>query len=301
MKGATLELPLTEVACPLCGARERRQKFAAPPFGVWSCAECELVYVSPRVTDAALLQGVYDHEYWHSAAPRERGYRDYAGDDALHLATFRRRLRALRRHLPARGNALDVGCASGCFLEVLAQEGWEVHGVEPSSTVRELTRRRLGPERVSAGSWEQLPDDGRRYDLISFWDVLEHLPDPVRALEQATERLAPGGRVCILTQNVASPWARLLGSRWQHYKHAEHLTHFSPATLERALGAAGLCTLAMGPRHAGKLVRLDFVVERAARISPWLARALSPLLRLGNPTLYVNPMDELLVVAQAAH
>ena len=259
------------------------------------------MYVSPRVTDAALLEGVYDHEYWHSAKPRERGYHDYPGDDALHLATFRRRLHALARHLPSRGSALDVGCATGCFLEVLAQDHWEVHGVEPSATVRELAQRRLGTGHVSACAWEQLPDDGRRYDLISFWDVLEHLPDPVQALTQAAGRLAAGGRVCLLTQNVASAWARLLGQRWQHYKHAEHLTHFSPLTLERALGAAGLRILTMGPRHAGKLVRLDFVVERAARLSPWLARALSPLLRLGNPTLYVNPLDELLVVAEAVH
>ena len=299
MNDPTLELPLTQVACPLCGTLERRERFAAPPFGVWTCTECELVYVSPRVTDAALLTSVYDDDYWHSMKPCERGYRDYAGDDDLLLATFRRRLRALEHHIPTHGSALDVGCASGCFLEILAQTGWEVHGVEPSATVRELAERRLGPEQVSAGPWEQLPDDGRRYDLISFWDVLEHLPDPVQALTRASDRLAPGGRVCILTQNVASPWARALGSRWQHYKHAEHLAHFSPATLERALNTAGLCTLAMGPRHAGKLVRLDFVVERAERISHWLARALSPLLRLGNPTLYVNPLDELLVVAQA--
>jgi hypothetical protein len=53
----------------------------------------------------------------------------------------------------------------------------------------------------------------------------------------------------------------------------------------------------MGARHAGKLIRLDFLVERATRISPWLERCLRPLLRLGNPRFYCNPMDELVAVA----
>ncbi len=69
------------------------------------------------------------------------------------------------------------------------------------------------------------------------------------------------------------------------------------AGAERSAGRRIALVPTMGARHAGKLIRLDFLVERATRISPWLERCLRPLLRLGNPRFYCNPMDELVAVA----
>ncbi|HJM56148.1 MAG TPA: methyltransferase domain-containing protein [Planctomycetota bacterium] len=287
---------LQEAPCPLCGGTQRRSRFQEPPFGVWLCSGCDLTYVSPRIADEALLPEVYDATYWASPTPRLRGYRDYLGDTDLIAETFRRRLRGLSYHLPEPGSVLDVGCAAGGFLQVMEESGWCTLGLEPSPTMCEVARERLGPERVRAGGLECLRE-GELFDLITFWDVLEHLPLPQAALQRAAAHLAPGGRILVLTQNVASPFARLLGRRWQHYKHAEHLAHFHRGTLRAALEGAGFAVETMGARHAGKLIRLDFLVERATRISPWLERCLRPLLRLGNPCFYCNPMDELVAVA----
>jgi SAM-dependent methyltransferase len=288
--------PLQEAACPLCGGTQRQSRFQEPPFGVWLCTSCDLTYVSPRVADEALLDEVYDASYWASPAPRLRGYRDYLGDEELIAETFRRRLRGLARHLPEAGSVLDVGCAAGGFLQIMRDSGWRVLGLEPSQSMCAVAQERLGPGRVRAAGVECL-EGSEFFDLITFWDVLEHLPQPQLALSRAAAHLAPGGRILVLTQNVASPFARLLGRRWQHYKHAEHLTHFHRGTLRAALEGAGLAVESMGARHAGKLIRLDFLVERAARISPLLERGLRPLLRLGNPRFYCNPMDELVAVA----
>ncbi len=287
---------LRDAACPLCGGTQREARFQDPPFGVWLCTGCDLTYVSPRVADEALMSEVYDATYWASPAPRLRGYRDYVSDEGLIAETFGRRLRGLARHLPEQGRVLDVGCAAGGFLQVMQQAGWQVLGLEPSAPIRAVAQERLGDQQVRAGGLEAL-EPSERFELITMWDVLEHLPQPQVALERAAQHLAPGGRVLVLTQNVSSGWARLLGRRWQHYKHAEHLTHFHRGTLTSALETAGLEVQFMGPRHAGKVVRLDFVVERAARISPLLERALRPLLRFGNPRFYFNPMDELVAVA----
>jgi SAM-dependent methyltransferase len=294
---------LEDVACPLCAARERRLRFRDEPFGVWICAGCDLTYVSPRVPASELLERVYDASYWRSAAPRLRGYRDYAGAADEARATWARRLDALAAHLPPGGDALDVGCAAGFFLEALAARGWRVHGLEPSAPMYEVAAARLGAHCVHRGTLADLPPRWpARFDLVTLWDVLEHLPDPVAALRRARAALAPGGRLVLETQNVASVAARVLGRRWHHYKHEEHLAHFHPGTLTRALAAAGLEVLALTPRGAGKVVRLDFLAERAGRFG--LGRLLGPLLRLlvraGNPACYVNPLDELVVVARAS-
>jgi hypothetical protein len=89
----------------------------------------------------------------------------------------------------------------------------------------------------------------------------------------------------------------VLGRRWQHYKHAEHLHHFHLGTLTRALELTGWTRLSATRRFGGKLVSPAFVIERAKRVHPLCSLALAPLALLGRRGIYVNPCDELIVVA----
>jgi SAM-dependent methyltransferase len=177
--------------------------------------------------------------------------------------------------------------------------GHEVWGIEPSSAIAGDARRRLGDDRVHLGTLADAPWPPGSFDLITLWDVVEHLPDPVAALGRARELLRPGGLLLIETQNVESRFAHLLGRRWQHFKQAEHLWHFSPATLARLLRVAGFAPIEMTARRAGKFVGLDFVAERSARLHPVMATGLRPLGKLPG-AIYVNLFDELVAIARAA-
>jgi hypothetical protein len=138
------------------------------------------------------------------------------------------------------------------------------------------------------------------FDLITLWDVIEHIPDPQPVLQMARQLLAPGGKLLLETQNVASRWARLLGPRWHHYKHEEHLYHFTPATISRLLVDTGFRVLDLGARYAGKYVSLGFIAERAGRLGPVTGLLFSPLRLLRRANLYVNPRDEIIVAAEPA-
>ncbi len=299
---ATAGVPETNTidpACALCGSRERRVLFRDGAHTLVRCADCELVYVTPRREAAALIREVYDATYWRSAAARERGYSDYASDEDLYLRTFRRRFDGLAQLLPRAGRALEVGCAAGFSMRVLADRGYDVFGIEPSAAIRALAEKRLGTARIHAGTLEDAPFAAGSFDLIVMWDVLEHLPDPLGALRKARELLAPAGRLVLETQNVEAFAARLLGKRWTHFKHDEHLVHFSPATLRRALAVSGFELVSLNSRGAGKLVSPRFVAERARRVAPWLAWCFAPLTRLPIDGVYVNPLDEMIAVARA--
>lgn len=285
-------------SCMLCGSAERSPVFREGPFSVVRCRECRLVYVTPQVRPDALPE-VYGESYWRSESPSERGYADYLADGPLYRRTFRRRMRLLQPYLPPRGRALDVGCAAGFFLEVLRERGWQVHGVEPSTTVARRAREEAGLD-VHGGDLESAPFALGSFDLVSFWDVVEHLPDPAAVLRRGAALLREGGILVVETQNVESVFARLLGRRWHHYKHLEHLMHFGPATLDRLLRQAGLEPLRATSRYAGKDVSLAFVRERATRLHPVIARLLAPLAPLDRLSLYVNPADELIAVARKA-
>lgn len=289
---------LEDVACGLCGGTRRAVNFTEGPFSVVTCSDCGFTYVTPRLKDGALIEQVYDEGYWSSSAAKDRGYTDYRADAPLYLRTYRRRSAIVRRHFKRPGRVLDVGCAAGYFLEVMREAGWDVQGLEPSDAIRPQAIERLGADRVRAGLLHEAGFAPGSFDLVTLWDVLEHIPDFVSALREVRRLLAPGGKVLIETQNVESRAARMLGPRWQHYKHAEHIYHFNPATLAVALERAGFTVLENTPRLGGKYVSMGFLSERAGRLHPALSFLLSPLRLVKSSAVYVNLFDEMIVVAE---
>jgi len=287
---------LKEVAaCGLCGSPRARVRFEEPPYRVVQCEACGLVYVTPR-RDEARLKELYKVEYWRSPAAKDFGYTDYLKDESLYRRTYARRFAVVARHRPTPGRVLDVGCAAGFFLSVAKERGWTCTGVEVSPAMAAFARERYGLD-VREGTLEEQRLEPASFDLVTFWDVIEHLPDPLAVLKAARGLLAPGGRLLLETQNVASRFARVMGRRWQHYKHAEHLYHFDPATVRRLLGDAGFDVIENRASLAGKYVSLDFVVERASRVHPIASAVLAPLRAVGRRAVYVNLFDEMIVVA----
>lgn len=284
-------------ACGLCGSADRTERFRQEPFAVVECEACGLVYVTPRL-EATVLPDVYDTGYWESPDPSSRGYGDYVGDAELYLKTFRVRAGFISGFIDEPGRVLDVGCAAGFFLAVMAERGWQVEGVELSPAIAAHACERLGPSRIHVGRLEDADFAPGSFDLVTLWDVVEHVEDPVALLKRVSSLVRPGGAVLIETQNVGSRFARLLGSSWQHYKHLEHLYHFSPETVSRLLHDAGLEVVVNTSRYAGKHVSFAFFRERIGRIHPLLSKALAPFARLDSASAYVNPGDEMIVIAR---
>ncbi len=288
---------LREVPCLFCGVRDEELRFRDGAFRVVRCRRCGLVYVNPRLPGERLHQ-MYQEEYWSSDRAKDFGYTQYLAEKPLYLRTWRLRSRLLARHAPRPGRVLDVGCAAGFFLAVMAEQGWSPCGLEISEPMVRYAREQMRLPDVRRGDLlsVDLPPDS--FDLVTLWDVVEHLEDPVAHLRRAAAALKADGLLVLETQNVASAFARLLGRKWQHYKHEEHLYHFDPASLARLLDAAGLAVVSRTARYGGKFVSMGFLVERVGRIHPWLSWILSPLRLLGEASLYLNFRDEMVVVAR---
>ncbi len=289
---------VTAERCPVCAGARFRTAFEEAPYRVMRCLECGTGVVSPRRRN---LRSIYaDGSYWRSESPKTLGYGDYRAAEPLYLRTFRRRLEFVLRDGPRSGKALDVGCAAGFCMEVLRELGFESHGVEVSDTIASHAIERFGFSTVHIGTLEQAPFSEGTFELVTMWDVIEHAADPGSLLRRARELLTPEGLLVIETQNIDSAFARALGSRWHHFKHAEHIYHFTPASLRRLLEAAGFAVQVLTPRYGGKYVSLDFIAERAARVHPLLSAALGPLRRLDAIGVYVNVMDEIIATARPA-
>lgn len=259
------------VVCCVCGVPgELRHR--VPPFGVVRCPVCGLVFVSPRLT-AAALQRLYDEPaYFDGGVYGDRSARSPAM--LLQRTWTRGRLAGLtaRRRPPAR--LLEVGSGYGLFLAAARDAGYAVRGVELSRTGVRVARDELGLD-VVAG---QLADAPRELaDVVCFWDTLEHVPDPLAFLGEVRSRLAPGGVFALSVPFVSSVPARVLGARWWTLKPEQHIWHFTPRTLALVAARAGLVVteVVRSPVAVANLGRLDSLVaygralpDRADRARP---------------------------------
>ena len=224
---------LEEVACNLCGSRRRRPFARRQGLDVVACAECGLVYVSPRPGPAALRA-----HYNDDGSSRVRYYLEAEPADRRSFAVL---LEALERRRPRRGRLLDVGPNVGTCLALARERGWEVAGVEINADAARHCRETRALD-VRDGTLDEGPFPPASFAAVLMADVIEHLPDPRRALVQVRELLEPGGLVAISTPDVSGWAARLL-----QVKPVEHLYYFEPTTLRALLGRAGLELLEVLP------------------------------------------------------
>lgn len=243
--------------CPICHDPRRQDVVTQNGLTVRRCLNCGQRYVWP-VPSESVLARIYDRAYYRGGHGSV-GFSDYAALAAARRRMFTRHLDRIERLL-APGRVLDVGCATGDFLVVATERGWNAVGVDPSPA-RELALA------VGARLVGRTIDDAdvapRSLDLITLWDVLEHLPDPVASLRRARQLLAPGGLLAATVPNAGSALARLSGPRWFGYKTAgEHLQFFTPATIARCFAAAGFQLAVRRP--VAWSCTVGFVLDRAA-------------------------------------
>lgn len=159
--------------------------------GIVRCARCGLVYRNVRMTAAELLKHYQDEAGFARQSPdwierRTRVFRPYLDM----LAQYR-----------SRNRILDVGAGHGFFLAACKAAGWECHGIEPSRHCRDFAAREYGLAFPHA-SIEDAGYEADFFDIVTFWNVLDHVPDPGRTMETVRRLLRPGGLVIVRVPNA---------------------------------------------------------------------------------------------------
>jgi 2-polyprenyl-3-methyl-5-hydroxy-6-metoxy-1,4-benzoquinol methylase len=190
-----------------------------------SCRDCGFVFANP-VPDAETISRFY------SVLVDE----EYSQEDEGRGRNFAVILKRLGRFVPPGSSLLDVGAASGIFLNLARRAGYAVTGIEPSASLASDAERLYGLK-LFRGTAEQFAAD-EKFAAVTLLDVLEHVTDPGAFLGAVERFLAPGGMLVIVTPDVGSFAARVLGGRWWHYRVA-HVNFFNRRSLERLLEQHG--------------------------------------------------------------
>ncbi len=233
--------------CPICGTGEFAKVFAESTVDARKLNE--FAFASRKVPEymhhRLMLCGKCDLLYADPVpAPEELSvaYRDAAfdsGEEAGFAArTYGRLLPAIERRLPDKVGALDIGTGDGAFLRELLSRGFsEVRGVEPSSAPIAAADAALRPL-IRHGIFKASDEAEGSLSLITCFQTIEHLSEPLAVCRDALRLLKPGGAMLIACHNRRAMTNRLLGRRSPIFD-VEHLQLFSPASAIRLLETAG--------------------------------------------------------------
>jgi 2-polyprenyl-3-methyl-5-hydroxy-6-metoxy-1,4-benzoquinol methylase len=278
LKEATGQRGQSFEACPLCGQTGAQELLSAPDrlhgrrqnYTLVRCSTCSVVWLSnpPRADE---MHHHYTDAYHKliSAAGETAPVRWQSRKEAL-------------TPIKQSGALLDLGCSSGSFLESLRGGSWELHGIEMSADCATTAEARSGAK-VFVGDILQAPFPPESFDVITCFDVLEHLYEPRRVMAKVTEWLKPGGIFYIFVPNIDSAEARVFGSYWCGLELPRHLFHYSPASFRYLAKSVGLQEISLETRRnpaVGNSLRY-FVDDRLRAVG--IAR--TPLAYLGAASL----------------
>ena len=209
--------------CPLCDSdllNTRR--------GHNNCPKCRTEVLS--LSDAA---SAYPDSYYGSTTAKFSGAAGRARR-FWHAGRARR----LRQRFAATASPIvyDIGCGDGEFLAACLDNGFDVRGCEPVDRPRRQAEQRLGCTLdVDAFS----VNESGRYDVITAWQVIEHMPLPAEFLRAAYDNLVPNGILAVSTVNIDSLQAALFGSYWLHLDPPRHLWVGSRPAVESLVDRCG--------------------------------------------------------------
>ena len=226
-------------SCPICKQGKTRHYRTKHACDVHKCSNCGVLFVWPQPE----IIDIYEEDYF-TGATRGYGYSSYESDKTAMVPTFKRYLSLLSYYAYHAGTLLDVGAATGLFVRLAKERGWNAHGIDISHFAVQEAQKKGIP--VHQGTLTSIPHAYKNIDAITLWDVFEHIRDPHKDLKVIHSLLAPNGLLALNTPDAASLTARLLGPRWHLIIPPEHLFLFTKRALTLLLEKNGFSVIYTG-------------------------------------------------------
>ena len=248
----SMDFEMEEVDCPICEKSGGDPLHTEGSFQMVRCPSCQFIFLNPRPTAAAL------HHFYQTYLPEEES--SIESWEKMMKPVFSRAANLLGRYRK-NGRLLDVGTGFGFFVAEIKNKGWEGTGVEISQRALDYARNVLGLT-VHSGPLEKVGFPDNRFDAVTGFYIIEHLPFPKALLTECYRILKPGG-LLLLRYPHTTPiknFLCFLGVRNRLYDLPAHLCDFSPKTVQECLEKVGFekCQHSIGgytlPEDLGKRI-----------------------------------------------
>lgn len=282
--------------CPICAHDSFeplwRRDIRGLPLTFVQCARCRLVLQNPRMTPEALRRYFSSDNFIHDSKTKDGnfdqllGYYDYSAWEGSYRRTAGHRLDEMTRFVKPPGKLLEIGPATGFFLEAARDRGFEVHGLDVSTTFASIARKK--GFRIDEGFVETYPLPRAAYDVICSFGAITCWYDPVAGLKNIRQALRPGGCFVFNHMDRDNLWYRIQGFRNYDYQHP-CLFQWSQETMRACLERAGLDsvfsaaeTQSVSLSRVSEYLRLPWLrrLVYALEINEWSVTVRVPFTRL---------------------
>ncbi len=222
-----------------------------------TCKDCELTYLNPRIKESLAYES-------YSNAEDDR----FAAQNEYRIATFKKSLKKVLSHSgkEAKGlRVLDIGSAAGAFLKAAKDLGCDAVGVEPSRWMCEWGKKHYGVDLRPGTLSDQNFEEGS-FDVITLWDVLEHLYHPEDELKRCAKLLKKDGVLVVNYPDYGSYARKILSEKWPFFLNV-HLLYFTNKSLKKLLAKCGFELVETSPYW--QTLSFGYVCERAGQYLPF--------------------------------
>ena len=245
------------VPCLLCGCETFKPVFQPAKkdweYKVVMCTECDLLYRNPNIIPEHLHK-LYDGVNYNNFLSGKYG--------KARQVKYKSVLASFKDLIPQSSDpkdpltVFDFGCGNGLALEVFKDRGYETWGIDLSPESIDAAKELLGHERLWCGEPQDIPElKGKKFDYITLWSVLAHLPRPIETFSMLRSYLKPNGALLVFTVNANSLLLKKDKDDWNGFTR-NHLAFYSPDTADKLFKKAGFGEVFHRPHYANHLAGL---------------------------------------------
>lgn len=246
---------LADARCVACGCTDTTQftlAFQKPEMQVLRCQKCNFIFVPPFYR-------------------KQISYHNYKGDDVLEqvrkgnnwlkIQSQKVKFDLIQKYAPA-GKLFDLGCGWGHFLLTAKELGYDIYGVEISKHLYEYCTKDLKLPVEDINLFDM--DESKQFDILTMWDVLEHIDDADAFVEKCGKLVRKGGYMFLQVPQIDSFLAKKYKENWKMMS-LDHVNYFSPKTI-------GILLERYGFRLVETKSSIDLKIFLMYYILPWLKR-----------------------------
>ena len=235
-----------ENCCPACKSKNINNKWKyqkkSDNFYVLWCGDCGFGWRYPFPSQDELK-----HDY------RKQSVYELEVKNESNIG-FTKRVKRICELSPNKGKLLDIGAGPGHFLNTAQKKGWQVYGIEPRKEAAKFCHEYFGIK-TKIGFLEDFAGDPIKYDVITCWDVLEHVSDHIQFFDRCIKLLAPGGIFAFSIPNASGLPAQIFKGRWR-YVMPVHLNYFTMEYIDKFLSFRNLQLV-----HADHTIKIHSLIQ----------------------------------------
>lgn len=217
-----------KIACPICDGTTFTDLFTKDEEPFVECQQCSLTMINPRPTYASILKG-YTKDYSQG----------YINKKDKKIRRAKRRIRKMKKIIPE-GRWLDVGCSAGFILSVAKSANYDTYGIEIDPLGVKYAREALRLDNIFQGTFEEHHFDDNFFDIITLYDVIEHVQDLNKIVKELKRVLSKDGVIEIWTPDIGHWRVPEPLIEWRAISPSKHLYYFNKKTLSMLLNKHGL-------------------------------------------------------------